>query len=72
MDWEAIGAVGEVLGALAVLASLIYLARQIRQNTQMMKSTVRQQINAVSQQTGYKLAEHADILTKGRCCTARR
>ena len=64
MNWEAIGAVGEVLGAFAVFASLIYLARQIRQNTQMMKSTVRQQLAAVSQQIGYKLAEHADILAK--------
>ena len=52
MNWEAIGAVGEILGALAVFASLIYLARQIRQNTQMMKSTVRQQLAAVSQQIG--------------------
>jgi hypothetical protein len=64
MDWSAIGAIGEVLGALAVLASLIYLARQIRQNTRMMKSTVRQQLAAVSQQTVFKFAEHADILAK--------
>lgn len=30
MNWEAIGAVGEVLGAIAVLISLLYLASQIR------------------------------------------
>lgn len=30
MNWDAIGAVGEILGALAVFASLIYLAVQIR------------------------------------------
>jgi hypothetical protein len=29
-DW---GAIGEIVGALAVVASLIYLAMQIRQNT---------------------------------------
>ena len=29
-NWEAIGAVGEVAGAIGVLISLIYLARQIR------------------------------------------
>ena len=34
MNWEAIGAVGEVLGALGVIATLGYLAFQIRQNTQ--------------------------------------
>ena len=30
MSWDAFGAMGELVGALAVLASLIYLARQIR------------------------------------------
>ncbi len=30
MNWEAIGAVGEILGATAVVISLVYLAAQIR------------------------------------------
>jgi hypothetical protein len=33
MNWNAIGAVGEIVGALAVVFTLIYLARQISQNT---------------------------------------
>ncbi len=33
MNWEAIGAVGEILGALAVVVSVTYLAVQVRQNT---------------------------------------
>ena len=33
MNWEAIAAVGEIVGAAAVLITLIYLAVQIRQNT---------------------------------------
>jgi hypothetical protein len=33
MDWNAIGAMGELAGALGVILSLIYLASQIRQNT---------------------------------------
>jgi len=33
MNWDAIGAVAELVGALGVIASLIYLAVQIRQNT---------------------------------------
>jgi hypothetical protein len=33
MNWEAIGAIGEVLGALGVIITLAYLAIQIRQNT---------------------------------------
>ncbi len=39
MDWDAIGAVGEVLGAAAVLVTLVYLARQIKQNTQEVRSS---------------------------------
>jgi hypothetical protein len=31
MNWDAIGAIGEILGAFAVVASLIYLAVQVRQ-----------------------------------------
>jgi hypothetical protein len=31
MNWDALGAIAEVMGALAVLATLIYLSVQIRQ-----------------------------------------
>ena len=34
MDWEAIGAIGEIVGAAAVVATLGYLAVQIGQNTE--------------------------------------
>ena len=37
MNWEAIGAIGETIGAIAVIISLLYLAIQIRQNTAQMK-----------------------------------
>ncbi len=33
MNWEAIGAIGEVLGAAGVIITLAYLAVQIRQNS---------------------------------------
>jgi len=32
MNWDAIGALGEIIGAIAVLATLLYLAQQIRQS----------------------------------------
>ena len=32
MNWSALGAIGEIVGAAGVIASLIYLARQIQQN----------------------------------------
>src|SRR5687767_6881691 len=33
MTWSDIGVVAELLGAIGVIASLIYLSRQVRQNT---------------------------------------
>lgn len=39
MNWEAIGAVGEVLGALAVVLTLLYLARETRKNAQAIDAT---------------------------------
>ena len=34
MNWEAIGTIAEVVGAIAVVLSLIYVATQIKQNTE--------------------------------------
>lgn len=36
--WDALGAVGELVGAIAVVATLGYLAVQIRQNTNAVKA----------------------------------
>lgn len=35
MDWEAVGASAELIGAVAIFVSLVYLGVQIRQNTEM-------------------------------------
>ena len=40
MNWSAIGAIGEILGALAVFVSLIYLGAQIRANTRQSKAAM--------------------------------
>lgn len=40
MNWEALGASGEVLGALIVIVSVIYLAQQVRQNTATVRADV--------------------------------
>ena len=37
MNWEALGAIGELSGAAGVVITLVYLAIQIRQNTQSME-----------------------------------
>ena len=38
MDWETVGAISELVGAVAVVVSLLYLARQIKQNTESTKA----------------------------------
>lgn len=38
MNWDAVAAVGAIGGALAVVASLVYVARQVRANTAAVRS----------------------------------
>ena len=40
MNWTALGATGEAVGAVAIVVSLVYVAVQIRQNTQQASRTV--------------------------------
>ena len=39
MNWDAIGAVAEALGAIGVMLTLLYLAFQTRQNTHVLDQT---------------------------------
>jgi hypothetical protein len=39
MNWDALGAISEVLGALAVFITLAYLTLQIKQNTKAVQSS---------------------------------
>jgi hypothetical protein len=40
MNWEAVGAIAEVAGAIAVVLTLAYLAVQIRQNSRLIESSL--------------------------------
>ena len=44
MNWEAVSAIGQAVGAVAVVISLVYLAAQIRDNTRATRSATRQSI----------------------------
>lgn len=61
MNWDAIGAVGEVAGALGVIVTLAYLATQIRQNTTVAKATTRQVLADGMQRLGSDVVENDDI-----------
>jgi len=39
LNWEAIGAVGEILGAIAVFVSLLYLALQLRHRNKLQETS---------------------------------
>lgn len=41
MNWEAIGAIGEAIGGLAVIVTLIYLARQIKSAEKMLRIEIK-------------------------------
>ena len=49
MNWEALAAIGELLGAAGVIATLLYLAIQMRQNTRAMRSATLNAITASHQ-----------------------
>ena len=68
MDWDAIGALAELVGAIGVIASLVYLASQIRQNTNAMRGTAHE--SSVARNTSWTIAigssaQVAALLTKG-------
>lgn len=44
MNWEALGAFGELIGAAAVVATLIYLSVQLRQNTKTVRLSSAQAV----------------------------
>ena len=67
MDWTALAAIGQVSAAAGVIASLIYLSIQIRQNTEQSKITSSQAIdtsNMLAFDPIY-IPENSVIWTKG-------
>ena len=50
LNWDAIGSIGEIAGALGVIISLIYLARQIRESNLAARQAGTQEIQNQTQQ----------------------
>jgi len=65
VDWDAIGAIGEVVGAFAVVVTIIYFSRQIRS----MQASANAEHLANTQNTDIELrklgAEYAETIAKG-------
>ena len=53
MNWEAVSAIGGLIGALAVLLTLVFLIVQIRQNTiDLQQQGSRESTSSLAQLTG--------------------
>ena len=61
MNWEAIGAIGEIVGAIGVIATLGYLAAQIRQSSNVVRSSTRQAISSTQMELSIKVAGNPDL-----------
>jgi hypothetical protein len=66
MNWDAIGAIGEIIGAFAVVVSLLYLAKQIRsQNSQAKLSALHEMSKELREATAmFGTANISDIFVR--------
>jgi len=62
MNWEAIGAIGEIIGAVAVVVTLAYLAVQVRNSTRIARSATRQAIAETAMEHGTHLISDRDLM----------
>ena len=61
MNWDAIGAIAEAVGALAVVISLVYLAVQIRSGTSALRTTLRDSAFGDLKEWNYALSSDAEL-----------
>ena len=61
LNWDALGAIGEVIGAVAVLATLIYLAVQTRQNTRAVQHAASRGVMEDANAWRFRVVENPEI-----------
>jgi hypothetical protein len=68
MNWDAISAVGEIVGAVAVIVTLMFVARDIRQNSKSLAMSALRDTTAQWNQWSDMIASSgdlADVVAKG-------
>ena len=68
LNWDAIGAIGEVVGGVAVIATLLYLAVQIRQNARSVRNAASLSVNEGLAEINRRVSndpEFADLWLRG-------
>lgn len=63
MNWDAIGAVAELVGATGVILSLVYLSVQIRQNTRSVRRASARQTSEKNAVALRGLADYSDLFS---------
>ena len=61
MNWEATGAMSELIGAIAVVVTLAYVAVQIRENSRAVRSSTRQDISRGQMEINFVMAQNPDL-----------
>ena len=61
MNWEAISAIGQLVGALAVVISLIYLAREVRSNARATRLASMRTMSDAYNRWAQQLTEHPHL-----------
>ena len=60
-----LGALGEFVGAFGVIATLIYLTIQVRQNTELARANIDQQLTIASQNARLSSIHHYNLISLG-------
>jgi len=61
MNWDAVGAIGELISGVVVVATLIYLARQMKQNTEATQAQTTASVALEMEQSLLVLAQNSDL-----------
>jgi hypothetical protein len=61
INWDAVAALSEALGVIAIVGSLIFVGIQIRQNSKMVAAQTFQAISSTSAEYTFRMAEDPDI-----------
>ena len=61
MNWEAMGSIAELVGAVGVIASLVYWAAQIRHNTRSLRAATYESLARATAESNILLISHPEI-----------
>ncbi|MCH8139970.1 MAG: hypothetical protein IH908_00075 [Proteobacteria bacterium] len=61
MNWEMIGSIGEIIAAIGVILSLLYVGRQLKQSNAMARSSFRQELGSQSTHWAMSIASSPSL-----------